>query len=100
MSKRKPKEADNKVSAPEMDKQAIDVEEKQEAETADTPGSDMSNGNHAEEPDIVRELQEHSRELVEESSCLKDQRDKRDNALPPRDKRDYLRGWSLAGVYP
>ena len=32
MSKRKPKEADKKISSPEMDKQAIDVEENQEAE--------------------------------------------------------------------
>lgn len=74
MSKRKPKEADKKISAPEMDKQAIDVEENQEVETADTKGSDMSNGDHAEEPEKkVRELQEHSRELAEENSYLKDQ---------------------------
>jgi len=74
MPKRKPKEADKKASAPEMDKQAIDVEEKQEAETADTTGSDMSNGDHGEEPEIkVRELQEHNRELAEEKSCLEDQ---------------------------
>lgn len=74
MPKRKPKEADKKVSAPEMDKQAIDIEENQEAETADTPGSDQSNGDHMEAPDnIVRELQEHSRELTEENSYLKDQ---------------------------
>lgn len=74
MSKRKPKEADKKISIPEMDKQAIDVEENQEAETADILGSDMSNGDHAEEPDnIIGELQEHSRELAEENSYLKDQ---------------------------
>jgi len=74
MPKRKPKEADKKVSAPEMDKQAIDMEENQEAETAVTPGSDISNGDHVEEPDnIVRELQEHSGELTEENSYLKDQ---------------------------
>ena len=74
MSKRKPKEADKKASAPEMDKQAIDVEENQEAETADTTVSDISNGDHVEEPDnIVSELEEHSRELAEEKSCLEDQ---------------------------
>ena len=74
MPKRKPKEADKKASAPEMDKQAIDVEEKQEAETADTPVSDMSNGDHGEEPDnLIEELQEHSRQLAEENSYLEDQ---------------------------
>jgi molecular chaperone GrpE len=74
MSKRKPKEADKKVSPPEMDKQTVDAEENQEAEIADTPGSDMSNGDHGEEPEIkVRELQEHNQDLAEENSCLKDQ---------------------------
>jgi len=74
MSKRKPKDADKKVSASEMDKQAIDIEEKQEAETADTPGSGMSNTDQVEEPDnIVEELQEHGRVLAEENSFLKDQ---------------------------
>ncbi len=74
MSKRKPKDADKKVAAPEMDEQTIDVEEKQEAETADTPASGISNDDHVEEPEIgAGELQEQSRELAEENSCLKDQ---------------------------
>lgn len=74
MSKRKTKEAGKKVSPPEMDKQAIDVKENQKEETADTPGSNKSNGDHVVEPEIkVGELQEHSRELAEENSYLKDQ---------------------------
>ena len=74
MSKRKPKEADKTGAVPEMDKQAIDVEEKQKAETADTTGSDMSNDDHGVEPEIrVRKLQENNRELAEEKSCLEDQ---------------------------
>lgn len=74
MSKRKPKDADKKVPAPEMDKQAIDVEEKQGAETVVTPDSEMSNGVQGKEAEIeVRELQEHCRELADENSCLKDQ---------------------------
>ena len=74
MPKQKPKEADKKVAAPGIDKQAIDVEEKQEAETVDTTGSDMINGDHGEEPEIKdRELQDHNRELAEEKSYLEDQ---------------------------
>ena len=79
MPKRKPKAADqkaadHKAAVPELDKQAIDIEENQEADTADTPGSDMSNGDHGEgADDNARELEKHIRELTDENSYLKDQ---------------------------